>query len=52
MIHTKALCNHSLASSGDVTVGYVRPSIEALREATEKVARFLLDKAGAKAEAA
>ena len=35
--------------SGDVTVGYVKPSIEALREATEKVARFLLGKAGAKA---
>ena len=52
MIHTKALANHSLPSSGDVTVGYVKPSIEALREATEKVARFLLDKAGAKAEAA
>lgn len=52
MIHTKALANHSLPSSGDVTVGYVRPSIEALREATEKVARFLLDKAQAKAEAA
>jgi hypothetical protein len=29
-----------------VTVGYVKPSIEALREATEKVARFLLGKAG------
>mgnify|MGYP000154712825 CR=1 FL=1 len=52
MIHTKALCNHSLPSSGDVTMGYVKPSIEALREATEKVARFLLGKAGVKAEAA
>jgi integrase len=52
MIHTKALANHSLPSSGDVTVGYVKPSIDALREATEKVARFLLGKAGVKAEAA
>lgn len=52
MIHAKALVNHSLPSSGDVTMGYVRPSIEALREATEKVARFILGKAGAKAEAA
>jgi len=52
MIHTKALANHSLPSSGDVTVGYVKPSIEALREATEKVAAFLLGKAGVEAEAA
>lgn len=52
MIHTKALANRSLPSSGDVAVGYVKPSIEALREATEKVARFLLDKAGVRAEAA
>jgi len=52
MIHTKALANHSLPSGGDVTMGYVKPCIEALREATEKVARFLLDKAAAKAEAA
>jgi len=50
MIHTKALCNHSLPSSGDVTVGYVRPSIEALREATEAVARFLLGKAGVESD--
>ncbi len=52
MIHAKALVNHSLPSSGDVTMGYIKPSIEALREATEKVAAFLLGKAGVKAEAA
>lgn len=44
MIHAKALVNHSLASSGDVTMGYVKPSIDALREATERVAEFLLAK--------
>lgn len=52
MIHAKALVNHSLPSSGDVTVGYIKPSIEALREATEKVAAFLLGKARAAEEAA
>ena len=34
----------SLPSSGDVTMGYVKPSIDALREATERVAEFLLAK--------
>ena len=50
MIHAKALVNHSLPSSGDVTMGYVKPSIDALREATERVAAFLLEKTRVVAE--
>lgn len=42
---TKILMNHTLPS-GDVTMGYIRPSVEHLRAATEKVAEFLLTKAG------
>ena len=31
---------------GDVTEGYIRPSVEHLREVIENVAAFLLEKAG------
>lgn len=36
----KVLMNHAL-SGGDVTEGYIRPSVEHLREAAEQIARFL-----------
>jgi integrase len=47
----KACVNHALPK-GDETDGYIRPDVSHLRDAVEKVARFLLDKAKAKAEAA
>lgn len=37
----KVLMNHSLPA-GDVTEGYIRPSIEHLRECIERIANFLL----------
>jgi hypothetical protein len=46
---TKALLNHR---SKDITEGYQKLSVEYLREATERVAAFLLGKAGIVAEAA
>ena len=39
----KVLMNHSLAG-GDVTEGYIRPSVEHLRESAERVAVFLLQR--------
>lgn len=45
MLETKVLMNHSLPA-GSVTEGYMRPSLEHLRAAAEKVAAFLLAKAG------
>lgn len=39
----KVLMNHSLPA-GDVTEGYIRPSVEHLRESTQRVADFLLGK--------
>jgi integrase len=36
----KVLMNHALAG-GDVTEGYIRPSVEHLRESAERVAQFL-----------
>lgn len=39
----KVLMNHSLPA-GDVTEGYIRPSVEHLRESIERVAAFLLGK--------
>jgi integrase len=45
----EVLMNHALPSSGDVTVGYVRVSIDHLREAAEKIASFLLEKMAATA---
>ena len=45
-LETKILMNHVL-SEGDVTEGYIRPSVEYLRECQKKVADFLLEKAGA-----
>ena len=41
----KALANHALPS-GDITEGYIRPGLEHLREVAEKIAAFLLAKAG------
>jgi hypothetical protein len=41
----KALANHALPSS-DITEGYIRPGLEHLREVAEKIAAFLLGKAG------
>jgi len=40
----KVLMNHALPS-GDVTSGYIRPSVEHLRESAEQVAAFLLARA-------
>lgn len=41
----KLLLNHALPGEGDVTLGYIRPSLEHLRGACEAVAGWLLDKA-------
>jgi hypothetical protein len=41
----KALANHALPSS-DITEGYIRPGLENLRVVAEKIAAFLLAKAG------
>ncbi len=41
----KILMNHTLPE-GDVTEGYIRPSVEHLRACQEKITAFLLDKAG------
>jgi hypothetical protein len=49
VLATKALLNHR---SKDITEGYQKLSVEYLREATERVAAFLLGKAGIVAEAA
>jgi len=44
-VQLKALINHSLpANPDDVTQGYYRPSMEALRDAIEKTTRFLIDR--------
>ncbi len=40
----KVLVNHSLGWSGDVTEGYIRPSVEHLRGAVEKVAALLVER--------
>jgi integrase len=37
----KVLLNHALPAADDVTMGYIRPSLEHLREAVERVAGFL-----------
>lgn len=42
----KALMNHTLPGSGDVTMGYVRPSVEHLRGVVEEVAGFLEGRMG------
>lgn len=44
-LNIKTLVNHALPG-GDVTQGYVRPDVEHLRACVEKVARFLLRRAG------
>jgi integrase len=49
VLATKVLLNHR---DKTITEGYQRLSLGHLREAAEKVARFLLGKAGVKAEAA
>lgn len=41
----KTLANHALPG-GDVTQGYIRPDVEHLRACVEKVATYLLGKAG------
>lgn len=41
----KTLANHALPS-GDITEGYIRPGLEHLREVAERIAAFLLGKAG------
>lgn len=38
----KVLMNHALPAADDVTLGYIRPSVEHLRESVEKVAAFLV----------
>ncbi|MCK5941602.1 MAG: hypothetical protein KAI24_06510 [Planctomycetes bacterium] len=43
----KTLANHALPS-GDITEGYIRPGLEHLREVAERIAAFLLGKAGAR----
>jgi integrase len=40
----KVLMNHALPASGDVTEGYIRPSVEHLRAAAEAIAEFLVDR--------
>ena len=45
-LETKVLMNHSLPS-GDVTMGYQRPSLEHLRARQEGVTTFLLERARA-----
>lgn len=40
----KVLMNHTLPANGDVTLGYIRPSMPHLRECVEKIASFLLSK--------
>ncbi len=42
----KVLMNHTLPSNGDVTMGYVRVSVEHLREMAEKITAFLLERMG------
>jgi len=42
----KVLMNHALPAADDVTMGYIRPSIEHLRGCVEEVAGFLLGKMG------
>jgi integrase len=44
-LNIKTLANHALPG-GDVTDGYIRPDVEHLRACVEKVASFLLGKAG------
>lgn len=38
----KILMNHTLSGGGDVTSGYIKPGLELLRMAAEKVAEFLV----------
>ena len=40
----KVLMNHTLPA-GDVTEGYIRPSVEHLRESAERIAEFLIERA-------
>ncbi|QDU65299.1 tyrosine-type recombinase/integrase [Engelhardtia mirabilis] len=42
----KALMNHALPGGGDVTAGYIRPSVGHLRGEVERVAGFLVERAG------
>ena len=50
-VDLKILMNHSLPrDGGNVTRGYVHPSTEHLQECVEKLATFLLAKAGVEEE--
>ncbi len=40
----KVLMNHALPATDDVTLGYIRPSLEHLRTSTERITAFLLPK--------
>ncbi len=42
----KVLLNHALPAADDVTAGYIRPSVEHLRESAERVAAFLETRLG------
>jgi integrase len=42
----KVLMNHALPAADDVTMGYIRPSLEHLRASVEAVADFLLERMG------
>lgn len=46
LLSIKTLMGHALPSGGDVTLGYMRPSDAHLKVQAEKVAAFLLAKAG------
>ena len=40
--------NHTLPSGGDVTEGYIRPSVKHLRRAIESVTALILGKAASR----
>ena len=44
----KVLMNHTLSYGNDVTEGYIRPTLEHLREEIDRIIVFLLAKAGRK----
>ena len=46
-LELKVLLNHA-TPSGDVTAGYIKPSVEHLRTCTERIAAFLAERTGAR----
>ena len=44
MLALKVLANHTLPEAGDVTSGYVRPDVEALRAHVEAITAWLLER--------